>query len=92
MNGNQVNQIVADAYNHIWIDKHGYDYLAKSNLHLILVTVRSAPILPRMVLSCCVAFFPLLFVKQKMAIFIGAAFRVFAWLLHQTGWKERLVQ
>ena len=46
----------------------------------------------RQVLSCCVAFFPLLFVKQKMAIFLGAALRVFAWLLHQTGWKERLVQ
>ena len=68
MNGNQVNQIVADAYNHIWIDTNQklIEFNPRNGSFRTYLTTDGSILLHR---------FPLLFVKQKMAIFIGAAFR-----------------
>lgn len=86
MNGNQVNQIVADAYNHIWIDTNQklIEFNPRNGSFRTYLTTDGSILLHR--------FLPTAVCQAKMAIFIGAAFRVFAWLLHQTGWKERLVQ
>ena len=84
MNGNQVNQIVADAYNHIWIDTNQklIEFNPRNGSFRTYLTTDGSILLHRFLpTAVCQA--------KRWQYLLGSAFRVFAWLLHQTGWKTK---
>lgn len=85
MNGNQVNQIVADAYNHIWIDTNQklMEFNPRNGSFRTYLTTDGSILLHR--------FLPTAVCQAEDGNIYLAVFRAFAWLLRQTGWNGRLV-